>query len=359
MKKIPSILLSLVLIVTSVFGAVLASRFSKELQVNVMRYNAKKNEITRKLLAQLTKTQRELDPATLCSYAPPENPEYKGEFLATETKIYVNEGEPFEATLYFKNIGNIPWFGDFSGCRGMSYMRLGTAREQDHSSLFDNPRDPRWLGPNRIVMIEKRVDPGQTATFAFSSVAPRKTDIFREYFQPVLEGSQWFNGKEQTANVDIYVGSYSPQEENKLQYMYKSKAASELDINGDPIIHVSINEQKLRLAFGNTVVREYMISTGTFKTPTPLGTFRILDKSDLRIGRQAPHYRMPKWQHFSGRGHGFHALPYLANDKGVFWKEALNHIGRRVSHGCIRLLPEDAEELYNLTKVGTKVEIHA
>ena len=64
------------------------------------------------------------------------------------------------------------------------------------------------------------------------------------------------------------------------------------------------------------------------------------------------------FQLFTWRGHGLHALPYLMNDGGVFWKEALSDIGKPVSHGCVRQLPEDAITLYNFTSVGTPIWIH-
>ena len=128
--------------------------------------------------------------------------------------------------------------------------------------------------------------------------------------------------------------------------------------SGERVVDVDISEQKLRLKFGQTVIREYLVSTGTFNTPTPLDRFKILNKQELRIGSAKPHYRMPFWQGFTRGGAGFHSLPYLANDNGVFWEEALSHIGQRVSHGCVRLLPEDAEDFYKLTAVGIKVVVH-
>ncbi|MEK7136820.1 MAG: L,D-transpeptidase, partial [Patescibacteria group bacterium] len=59
--------------------------------------------------------------------------------------------------------------------------------------------------------------------------------------------------------------------------------------------------------------------------------------------------------------HGFHALPYLGKspESSGFWQEARSHIGIPVSHGCIRLLPEDAENVYEWVEVGTKVYISA
>jgi len=67
---------------------------------------------------------------------------------------------------------------------------------------------------------------------------------------------------------------------------------------------------------------------------------------------------MPKWMMFRKGGYGIHALPSLANDRGVFWREALSHIGSPRSHGCIRLLPKDAEFAYNFADVGTTVTVH-
>ena len=208
-------------------------------------------------------------------------------------------------------------------------------------------------------MVEKRVEPGEVATFAFSSYAPRVTDIFREYFQPVIEGKMWFERKPETAHVDIYIGDATDDLERRALFLGSSMQASALDLSGPALVDVDISTQKMQLKFGETIVREYIVSTGTFKKPTPLGHFKILNKQDLRIAGKSPHYRMPMWQGFSKWGHGFHGLPYLVNDQGIFWNEALDHIGRPVSHGCVRLLPEDAEEFFKLTDVGMDVVIHS
>ena len=121
----------------------------------------------------------------------------------------------------------------------------------------------------------------------------------------------------------------------------------------------------MRVFLGDTMIRDFLISSGTFQTPTPLGSGKIVDKQDLRISNKYPHYRMPFWHSLAfdkhgGQflGYGFHSLPYLANDKGIFWNEALNHLGQRVSHGCVRIGPEDSEDLYNITQIGTKFLIH-
>ncbi|MEK9132965.1 MAG: L,D-transpeptidase [Patescibacteria group bacterium] len=241
----------------------------------------------------------------------------------------------------------------------MNYTRLGTAKEQDRNSIFYNPGDLAWLGSNRIAMSESRIEPGEIATFTFRSVAPYTTDIFREFFQPITENVGWMTAKESTFYVDVSIGEPGYEYDKAVFYLGKSGQASMIDTTQPITINVDISEQKMIIKIGDFVVREYLVSTGTFKTPTPIGKFKILNKQELRIAGAYPHYRMPKWQGFTKWGHGLHALPYLANDRGTFWNEALTHIGQRVSHGCIRLLPEDAGELYQLTDVGVEVNIQA
>ena len=316
-------------------------------------------KILTELLAESADDEATADGALICSYAAPKNPQYKAEFLAQHTQAATEQGGETEVTLYLRNDGDVPWFSDNSGCGTENYMRIGTARARDHGSVFYNPGDKRWLGQNRIAMVESRVDPGKIATFTFSAKLPRVDDVFREYYQPIVEGRQWLERAEETANVDIYVGANDEEDENKLKYLRISGQLSAFDMSGNPVIHVDISEQKVQLKFRDTVVREYVASTGTFRTPTPMGRFKILLKQDLRIGNKYPHYRMPEFQMITPGGVGFHALPYLANDRGVFWNEALSHLGRPVSHGCIRLSNADAQELFELTDIGMEVVIHA
>jgi len=293
-----------------------------------------------------------------CSYLPPENPTYSAKFIAPNNRIEEKRGELFVATLYLENTGNMPWFGDSSGCSHLPLVRLGTAKNRDRKSeLFDKNY---WLQQNRIAMQEARVNPGEVATFVVAGITPNVDDMFREYFQPVVEGVTWIESPESTAVVDLYAGFMRGAAPENLKYFRFSGKLSEAEplLNGEKVIEVDISDQRVFFKSGGKVIAEYPASTGTFRTPTPLGRFKILNKQELRIGSARPHYRMPQWNGFTSRGHGFHALPYLANDNGVFWNEALNHIGQRVSHGCIRLLPEDAKDFHSLTEIGMPIVIH-
>lgn len=372
-KKI-RLILTAVLIAVFTIGSVgvgiFASRITNDFSASVITV---KKKIKRKKRSAATRMLQDLtimpsapeDISALCAYTPPENPQYKGEFTLKNTKITADRGGEFTVSLYLKNTGNATWFGDRSGCLSLPKMRLGTAKERDRNSIFFNPAEPLWINPNRIAMIEQRVDPGETATFRITSRGPNVSDIFREYWEPVVEGVKWLEEKESKASVDIYVGETTAENERAVFYLGKTGQASSINPNGEVFVEIDISEQHMKVFLGDTIIREYTVSTGTFQKPTPTGSGKVIEKQELRIANKYPHYRMPFWQSLAfdkhgGQflGYGFHSLPYLANDKGVFWNEALNHIGQRVSSGCVRILPENAEDLYNITQIGTKFLIH-
>lgn len=363
-----SLRLGLVVALTLVFTAgsigvgIFASRVAGELQTSVVKEKkAKHKKKAKRVTSALIAQHDDLKPLQVqpinCGFVEPEKPEYKGEFIEREIRVSAAVGGKFTVKLYLKNTGNVPWFSATSGC-SKNHVKLGTGRDRDRASIFFNTGDPAWLSAERISMMESRVEPGEFATFTFTSKAPFVTDIFREYFQPVVEGVQWMEQKEETARVDIFVGFVPPEYEKSLFYLNKTAQASSIDASGELMVDVDLSEQKMLVKLGEQVIREFKVSTGTFNTPTPVGNFEILNKQELRIGSKWPHYHMPKWQGFTKWGHGLHSLPYLANDRGVFWNEALSHIGQRVSHGCIRVLPDNAEDLFNLTTIGAKVVIH-
>jgi lipoprotein-anchoring transpeptidase ErfK/SrfK len=143
----------------------------------------------------------------------------------------------------------------------------------------------------------------------------------------------------------------------KMLYASTSGPVTALNLNGEKKLLVDLSDQKLFIMLDGQVIREFRVSTGGYKTPTPKGDYTIKLKQEVRVSGKAPHYIMPKFMWFREGGYGFHALPSLGSDGGVFWTEAKDHIGRPVSHGCIRLLPEDADFLYEFTDLGTKVTV--
>lgn len=62
---------------------------------------------------------------------------------------------------------------------------------------------------------------------------------------------------------------------------------------------------------------------------------------------------MPHSLRFYG-GYFIHELPYWPGG----YREGEDHLGQRVSHGCVRLGVGVAEDVYKFADVGTPVIVH-
>lgn len=294
---------------------------------------------------------------SFCQYEMPELPQYNVELESLVVTQDIAQGSAFLVDMTFKNTGNTRLFSLDSECSGdLPVLSVGTQKSQDRNSLFSGVELALsgWEGGNRIKMSDPYADPEQSFHVMFQSIAPMKDELYREYFQPVVEGRAWVG---EIFPVDIAVGTVTDQMKDDITFVVdESMGASELSGLERNII-VDLSDQMMYARFGETTVWTMQISSGAWDTPTPPGSYEILTKQELRIGSKAPHYRMPYFQLWDWRGYGIHALPYLANDGGTFWSEAWNHIGIPVSHGCIRTLPDDAEMMYEFTDIGTPIVV--
>lgn len=105
-------------------------------------------------------------------------------------------------------------------------------------------------------------------------------------------------------------------------------------------IVVDLSDRTLYLMDGDKVVNGFPVGIGKMVTRTPTGDYRIINKQHnpggpfgaLWMGLSKPHY-------------GIHGT----NDP--------SSIGRKVSHGCIRMYNEDVVKLSSLVPIGTRVTI--
>jgi len=294
---------------------------------------------------------------TYCRYIPPAEMEYAVELVEVTVDEEIEGGDAFLVDVELKNTGNVRLFSEDSGCDDFHPISLGTQKEQDRASDFGGNFTglSGWTAPNRIKMVEDYVDPGDSFHVKFQSIAPVGDDIYREWFQPVIEWVAWIG---EPFAVDIAVDSPTESMYANIDFAEDlSIAASELE-GLERNLEVNLSAQMMYAKMGDIVVWSFPVSTGASATPTPTGDYQVLNKQELRIGGAYPHYRMPYWQGWRSDGYGLHALPYLANDGGAFWSEAWDHIGIPVSHGCIRQLPDDAVRLYEYTDIGTPMNIH-
>lgn len=117
--------------------------------------------------------------------------------------------------------------------------------------------------------------------------------------------------------------------------------------NGTRWIDVDLTNQRLYAYEGETIVNSFIVSTGTWLTPTVTGEFKIYVK-----------YRSNK---MSGPGYYLPDVPYIMyfhGDYGLHGTYWHNNFGTPMSHGCVNLRTDDAGWLYDWSSVGTVVNVH-
>ncbi|BCX02079.1 MAG: hypothetical protein KatS3mg053_0017 [Candidatus Roseilinea sp.] len=112
-------------------------------------------------------------------------------------------------------------------------------------------------------------------------------------------------------------------------------------------IEVVIAEQRLTAWENGRAVMSTPVSTGTRRTPTPRGTFRIYGKYAKQRMR-GPDYDLPNVPYVMYFRQGGYAL------HGAYWH---TRFGRPMSHGCVNLPIRAAAWLYHWAPRGTIVVI--
>jgi LysM repeat protein len=117
--------------------------------------------------------------------------------------------------------------------------------------------------------------------------------------------------------------------------------------NGEKWIDVNLTQQRVTAYEGQTPVYSALASTGTWATPTVVGTFQVYVKY-VSTRMSGPGYDLPNVPHtmYFYKGYGIH---------GAYWH---NNFGTPMSHGCVNLSLPDAEWFYTWAPVGTKVVTH-
>lgn len=106
-------------------------------------------------------------------------------------------------------------------------------------------------------------------------------------------------------------------------------------------IDISTSQHQLKLFNGNQLIKAYPIAVGKMLSPTPTGTYTIINKQPnpggpfgvMWMGLSKPHY-------------------------GIHGTNNPSSIGKYISHGCIRMFNRDVLDLSSRVPIGTRVAIH-
>ena len=130
---------------------------------------------------------------------------------------------------------------------------------------------------------------------------------------------------------------------------------------------IIINLAEMRLyyffsAMGSKYVKTFPIGIGTDGSDTPVGTYKITAKVKDPVWRIPRSIRSeyPDLPDFVPQGPDNPLGKYwlqLSDGYGIHGTNRPFGMGRRVSHGCIRLYPEDIKVLFKFVRQGAKVKI--
>lgn len=163
------------------------------------------------------------------------------------------------------------------------------------------------------------------------------------------------------ATIDSFLGSgalyYSESQENEQidGYLTVNPSLSGTNDNSQSMgevfyavvniknkfIFVDAETKKLYLFSEGLLLNKYPIASGKPESPSPIGTWKIIGKSDWGEG-------------FGGRWMGFN-VPW--GKYGIHGTTSPFSIGWASSHGCIRMYNRDVKQLYKMVPAGTDVII--
>jgi LysM repeat protein len=107
------------------------------------------------------------------------------------------------------------------------------------------------------------------------------------------------------------------------------------------LIKINLRGRRLYLYQGQHLFNSYAVAIGKPSTPSPIGTWSIVNKKILD-GRQVYGTR---WMGLSKPNYGIHGT----NNP--------HSIGKAVSLGCIRMYNHDIEKIFTMVPLGTSVEV--
>ncbi len=104
------------------------------------------------------------------------------------------------------------------------------------------------------------------------------------------------------------------------------------------LINVDKTNQKLTVLLDGEQIFDWPVSTGRAGYSTPSGTYTATSMNEIWYSKQWDNAPMPHSIFFMKDGHAIHG----SND--------VNNLGKAVSHGCVRISPENAATLFALVR---------
>jgi lipoprotein-anchoring transpeptidase ErfK/SrfK len=115
------------------------------------------------------------------------------------------------------------------------------------------------------------------------------------------------------------------------------------------VANIDISRQRMTITVDGAPYASWPVSTGVSGYNTPMGSYRPYLVRRMHYSSKYENAPMPHSVFFRG-GYAIHGTSYI------------KRLGRRASHGCVRLHPANAARLYKLVLIygfdNTRITIH-
>ena len=109
------------------------------------------------------------------------------------------------------------------------------------------------------------------------------------------------------------------------------------------VINIDKTKQKMTVLLDGVQRYDWPVSTGKAGYSTPSGTFTPLSMNKVWYSKEWDNAPMP------------HAIFFMKDGHAIHGSYEVKHLGKAVSHGCVRISPQNATTLYTLVeKTGLK-----
>ena len=214
-------------------------------------------------------------------------------------------------------------------------------------------------------------------TFTYSPYMDRSSDVTLRLSYTTAEGEYQVVEKTETLSLDVlressYLMPYANEIVSRITEVYQgdyttqwalehdyTDAEKEVFVNymgySSPTSYlVWINKgcQRVNIFWGSQgnweLIRTCLVGTGAKWTPTPSGVYQITTRE---VGWFMSTYAVRPVVRFKGGGYAFHSRLYYPNLSGL----SDPSIGFPVSHGCVRMMDEDIQFMYDYVPNRTTV----
>lgn len=104
------------------------------------------------------------------------------------------------------------------------------------------------------------------------------------------------------------------------------------------LVYIDKTDQQMTVSLDNVEKYRWPVSTGKAGYSTPSGTYTATSMNEIWFSKQYDNAPMPHAVFFMKDGHAIHGTYEVKN------------LGKPVSHGCVRISPENAAILYGLVQ---------